>query len=72
MGETTRESALPIVSKGTLRWIRPRPIITARWAVEGRGRRGRLKNKIAQDIFRVRLQHFILTFPLTAKSTVDT
>lgn len=34
-----RELALPIVSKGTRRWIRPRPIITARWAVEGRGQR---------------------------------
>lgn len=32
-----RELALPIVSKGTQNWIRPRPIITARWAVVGRG-----------------------------------
>lgn len=48
--ETTESRPFPIVSKGTRRWIRPWPIITARWAVEGRALGGRLKNKLARDI----------------------
>lgn len=64
-----RELALPIVSKGTQCWIRQQPIITARWALEGRGQRGRLKNKIARDVFRVRLQP---NFILKASCTVST
>lgn len=64
-----RELALPVVSKGTQCWIRPQPIITARWALEGREQRGRLKNKIAGDVFRVRLQP---NFILKASCTVST
>lgn len=63
-GWDNRELALPVVSKGTQCWIRPWPVITARWALEGRGQRERLKNKIAAaDVCRVWLQHhFILKF----------
>lgn len=62
-GRDNREPAHPVVSKGTQCWIRPWPVITARWALEGRGQRGRLKNKIAADVCRVWLQHhFILKF----------
>lgn len=64
-----RELALPVVSKGTQCWIRPQPIITARWALEGRGQRGRSKKKIAGDVFRVRLQP---NFILKASCTVST
>lgn len=69
-GRDTRGLALHIVSKGTQCWIRPRPIITARWAVEGCGQRGRLKNKIDWEIFRVRLQNnfIVVIFPLTVYS----
>lgn len=35
--EKTGDLALPVVSKGTQCWIRPWPVITARWALEGRG-----------------------------------
>lgn len=73
MSDTIENWPSPLCEKGTRCRIRPRPIITARWAVEGCGQRVRLKNKIAWDIFRVGLQNnFILTFPFTALCTVRT
>lgn len=73
MSDTIESWPSPLCEKGTRCRIRPRPIITARWAVEGCGQRARLKNKIAWDIFRVGLQNnFILTFPFTALCTVRT
>lgn len=73
MSDTIENWPSPLCEKGTRCRIRPRPIITARWAVEGCGQRARLKNKIAWDIFRVGLQNnFILTFPFTALCTVRT
>lgn len=73
MSDTIENWPSPLCEKGTRCRTRPRPIITARWAVEGCGQRARLKNKIAWDIFRVGLQNnFILTFPFTALCTVRT